>query len=251
MTAPRRYGAVLCLALAAVLWPAASSLASVGLTISISGLSFTYDATQNGSVFDAHSILGRGGGDMSTYATRVSEIDFSYTDSGALIGSILSDESPYVDFLIAGASNIKKSGGTVTVTSPAPTFGFDLLTPALGRFLSLDFSTVKLKYTNRTIAFDFTVLAKDTDLLSQHLPFNLAIDEGEGISVSVSGTSFSPPVVNDTYLVGFSADGGLGSVTAQGTFVPEPASFAALLVILVVGLEIGAWKKRRQQRSFN
>ncbi len=247
----RRFLVILGLAAAAVLVPVSTAPASVELKISISGLNFKYDATQNGSVFDAQSILGGRGSseDISTYATRVSQIDFSY--GGALIGSILYDEAPYVDFLIGGAVNIPKTGGTVTVTSDPPTFGFDLLTPALGRFLSLDFNTVGLRYTDRTVAFYFVVGAKDIDLLSQLLPFSLAIDEEEDISVSVSGMSFSSPVVDDLYLVGFSADGGLGSVTARGTIVPEPASFAALLVILVVGLEIGAWKKRRQQRSFS
>jgi hypothetical protein len=249
MKQPRRVLVILGLALAAAVATTSTSLASIDLRINISGLDFKYDSTQNGSVFDAQSILGRGVDEMSTYATRVSQIDFSY--GGMLLGSILSDEAPYVDFLIGGALNIKKTGGSVTVTSAVPTFGFDLLTPTLGRFLSLDFSTVKLRYINRTIAFDFTVLAKDTDLLFQNLPFGLAIDDAEGISVSVSGTSFTDPIVNDQYLVAFSADGGLGSVTAQGTMVPEPASFAALLVILVIGLETGAWMKRRQQRSFN
>ena len=52
---------IFCLAITALLASATVSLASVELSIHITGLSSKYDESQNGSLFDANSIAGGNG----------------------------------------------------------------------------------------------------------------------------------------------------------------------------------------------
>ncbi len=249
MTAPHRYGTVLCLALAAVLWPAAGSLASIDLAIHISNLSFKYDEGQNGSLFDAMSIAGGSG--IYGQATRVSRIDFFL--GGSIQGSLLSTDKPYVDFLIHGIHKIPVGGGVVTTTSTGPSFGFDLLCPTLGgRFLALDLDAVNVTYIRNAdgpfVQFTFIAGGPSAAVVMQNLPFGLEIDEGQPITVRVSSVNISNLVEAGGYLTGFLAKGGTADVI--GLQVPEPASFAVLLALGVAGLEIGAWKRRRRRQRW-
>lgn len=243
-----RFLVILGLAAAVVLAPVSTAPASVELAISISGLNFKYDATQNGSLFDATSIAG-GHGTIGE-ATRVSRIDFFL--GGSLHDSLLYEEELYVDFLIQGIHDIPVGGGIVNTTSTGPGFGFDLLSPALGRFLALELDAVSVTYIRNQIGsfvqLCFIAGGPAAGVVSQDLPFELEIDEGQPITVRISSVNITDMVEEEGYLTEFWARSGTANVS--GVLVPEPACFAALLAIGVIGLEIGAWRKRRRrQRS--
>jgi hypothetical protein len=237
---------IFCLTLTTLLALATDSPASVGLDIQIVGLSFKYDESQNGSLFDSNSIAG-GHGNISE-ATRVSQIDFSLGNQ--LVGSLMNSEGLYCDFLVQGIKNIPKAGGLVNATASGPDFGFDLLTSTQGRFLALDLETVTVNYirtqTNSTVKFSFMAGGPSATLLSQNLPFGLVIDPGEPISIVVSSRSVSNRIEVGDYVTAFSTSGGTADV--YGDQVPEPAGFAILLGIGVLGLEFQAWRKRSQHR---
>ncbi|MBU4399042.1 MAG: hypothetical protein KKE86_06860 [Planctomycetes bacterium] len=244
----RRFLVILGLAAAAVLAPASTAPASVELRIQITGLSFKYDESQDGSLFDATSIAG-GHGTIGE-ATQVSRIDFFL--GGSLHGSLLYGEGLYADFLISGIHNIPVGGGVVNTTSTGPSFGFDLLSsdPALGRFLALELDAVSVTYIRNQIGsfvqFSFIAGGPSAGVVSQDLPFELEIDEGQPITVRVSSVNITNRVEQGGYLTGFWARSGTANVS--GVLVPEPACFAALLGIGVIGLEIRAWRKRRRKR---
>lgn len=248
MKRPRRFLVILGLAAAAVLAPMSTAPASVELRIQISGLSFKYDESQDGSLFDATSIAG-GHGTISE-ATRVSRIDFFL--GGSLHDSLLYDEELYVDFLIQGIHDIPVGGGFVNTTSTGPSFGFELLSPALGRFLALELDAVSATYIRNQIGsfvqLSFIAGGPAASVVSQDLPFELEIDEGQPITIRVSSVNIASIEDDGVYLTEFLARSGTANVS--GVLVPEPACFAALLAIGVIGLEIGAWRKRRRrQRS--
>jgi hypothetical protein len=253
MTATRRYGVVLGLAAVAALWPVAGSQASVGLQIQITGLGFQYHQSQGGSLYDSGSILG-GNGSIAE-GTRVSSITFFL--NGALRGTLPYSEGLYADFLVSGVNDIPKEGGAVTSYAAGPRFGFDLLSSAHtpNRFLALDFNNVTVTYTRNEIdewylQLSFIAVASSA-LMSQDLPFGLALDPGEPITVRISSLGGNPTTADDgTYLTDFSTNVGTGNV--WGSPVPEPASFAALLVLGVASLEVvRAWNRRRHGRRLS
>jgi hypothetical protein len=239
---------ILCLTIVTLLIPATVSLASVELTIQITGLSFKYDESQSGSLFDANSIAG-GHGSIGE-ATRVSQIDFWLGTQMA--GSLLYNEGLYCDFLVQGIYNIPKTGGIVNTTSSGPDFGFDLLSSTRGLFLALDLDTATVTYTSNKVGncvrFSFLAGGPSADLLSQDLPFGLEIDPEQPISVVVSSLNVSSRTEAGDYVTAFSTTGGTAAVYADQMQVPEPASFAILLGIGMIGLEIRAWRQRRRNR---
>ncbi len=249
-----RFLCILGLAAAAVILPASASLASIGLEIDVVGLNFKYDASQDGSLFDAPSKESTsidGGHGLTGEATQVTLINFYL--GGVLKGSLLSETGSelYADFLICGIYDIPSApprGGWSTVTSSTgQQFGFDLMDSSGKRFLSLELGAVNVTY--KSTGLQFRAQGPSLAVVSQDLPFGLVIDAEQPITVRVSSTTITTSVDKTTgNLTGFWAQGGMATV--GGMQVPEPASFAALLAIGVMGLEICSWKKRRRiQRS--
>ncbi len=249
MVAHHRSLAVICLALAVLLWPASHAPASVtpgALEIQISGLPFKYDQDQGGSLFDAWSI--DGGNGLIGEATGVNRIDFFL--EGTLSGSLLYDEGLYVDFLIDGIYDIPSVGGVVNGVSNGPGFGFDLLSTDRGRFLALDLDMATVTYVRNAMGpflqLSFVALGPSAGVVSQDLPFDLVLDEGQPITVRVSTLNLTNPVEEGGHLTGFSSQGGVANVF--GHVVPEPQSFAFLLGLGVLVFELNQWKRRRRIR---
>jgi len=249
MVALRQSGVILFLTLAALFWPVADASASVtpgALQIQIAGLGFKYDEAQDGSLFDAASIVGGNG--LIGEATRVSRIDFFL--GGSLHGSLFYSEGLYVDFLIHGIHNIPATGGVVSTTSTGPGFGFNLLSPVRDEFLALDLDAVTVTYIRNQfgpfLQLSFVAGGPSAGVVSQDLPFGLVIDEGQPITVRVSTLNLINPVEQGGCLIGFSSSGGTANVFGQA--VPEPPCFTALLGLGIIILELRARRQRRRKR---
>jgi hypothetical protein len=248
---PRQIATFLVLA-AAVLLPAASSWASVELSINVTTVNFYYNESLGGSLYDSTSI---GGGNRElpadyVNATRVSSIDFFL--GGELQGRLKSSDKPYVDFLFQGIHNIPVGGGVVSTTTSGAGFGFDLLSPSLGgRFLALDIDTVDVTYVRNDsggmIQFSFIANGPSAQVVMQNLPFGLSIDEGQPITVRVSSTKLTSITSAGGFLTGFYATNGTADVLA--TQVPEPVSFVVLMALSVAAWEISIRLRGRRAKK--
>jgi hypothetical protein len=241
----RKAAWLLCLALANLLATASLAPASIELRIQITGLNFQYDESQGGSLFDATSIAG-GHGDAAE-ATPVTRIEFYLGNQ--LVGALATPaEDLFCDFLVRGIYNIPKKGGAVSTASHGLQYGFDLLSSTRGRFLALTVDTALVTYTRNQLGsyvqFSFVATGPSAGVVFQDLPFDLAIDAGQPISVRIASAKVTDRVEDSNYVLKFSSINGTGAV--YGVVVPEPASFAALLGMGVIGLELRAWRKRRR-----
>ncbi|NLF07871.1 MAG: hypothetical protein GX594_07820 [Pirellulaceae bacterium] len=248
MKAPMRRLQFIIIVAGLIALPVPAAFASVSVDIQITGLDFTYDESQDGSLFDANSILGRTGN--SADATRATRAYFYL--GGEKAGSSIA--KVYVDFLMRGIHNIPKDGGIATTTSTGQQlFGFDLYDQYFNCILSLNLDTVTASYTRDAsgpvLQFSFSSGGPSVGVVSQNLPYGLFLDEGQLISVRVSseGGSVKDIAYDGNYLSSFNTLGGTGAV--YGFQVPEPASFAALLIIGLLGLEIGRRIKSRANRN--
>ncbi|MBU4270369.1 MAG: hypothetical protein KKE86_06855 [Planctomycetes bacterium] len=206
--------------------------ASVVITIDFTGLNLEF---AGGKIYDADHLAGGNG--LIADATKLGSINFSinYVPVLSLSGDV------YADILIQGVPGIPPNGYVVTSGGSF----VDLLSPS-GWLLGLDIGPMIVSYTVSPTNY-VTISGIATGAITQNLPGGLIIDQGECEMVLLMGDTLSGKVFTGELLTGFTSSG-TGQI--KGVLVPEPACFAVLLGIGVIGLEIGAWRKRRRrQRS--
>ncbi len=223
---------ILPVALLATALLAATSVQASTLEIQISGLDLQYDGT---NIFDAgvHNTTGAGNPAQSDALTL---LDF-YVD-GNLVGS--QNTNVFADIYIKDVLNIPAAGGFVVSAGNGGAFGIDLLTknqtPGWG--LALDIDTMQFFYTGSQISI--TIAGVATGLPAQDLPFGLAFDPNEQITIVLSSANLSSVTSGGGFLTGFNA-AGTGNVAGQ--LVPEPSSMVlAGLGIAAVGM---VYRRRR------
>lgn len=225
---------VLPVALLAMVMLAATVSQAAVLEIQISGLDLQYDGT---SIFDAgvHNTVGAGDPAQSDV---LSLLEF-YVD-GNLVGSQTSDV--FADLYIANVLNIPAGGGAVVSSGNGNAFGIDLLTknqtPGWGLALNVD--SMQFFYTGAEISITIAGLA--SSLSAQDLPFGLAFDANDPITIVLSSANLSNVTSEGGFLTGFNA-AGTGNIA--GTLVPEPSSMAlAGLGLAAMAL---AYRRRRSR----
>lgn len=208
-----RGACVLAAALLALAAPASASLIEIQLT----GLDLIYDGAK---IVDAASA--NGGSGVPAQSDPLTTMVF--LKDGVKVG-VLDSGSIFADVFINNVAGIPAGGGLVTTGGNAGSFGFDLLTsnstPGWGLALQID--KFQVFYTGSQISLAAAGVA--SSVWSQNLPFGLAIDPGQQISIVVSSTNLSNVTDDGVSLTGFNASG-TGSV--KGTYVPEPATLALL-----------------------
>ncbi len=200
-------------ALLAMALLAASSAQASTLEIQISGLDLQYDGT---NIFDAgvHNTVGIG---SPAQSDPLSLLEF-YID-GNLVGS--QNTNVFADIYIKDVLNIPAGGGAVVSAGNGDAFGIDLLTenqtPGWGLALQID--TMQFFYTGSQISITLAGLA--SSLFAQDLPFALAFDPNEEITIVLSSANLSNVTSAGGFLTGFDASG-TGNIA--GVLVPEPSS---------------------------
>ncbi len=204
---------ILPVALLAMALLAASSAQASTLEIQISGLDLQYDGT---NIFDAGVHNTTGSGDPAE-SDPLSLLEF-YID-GNLVGS--QNTNVFADIYIKDVLNIPVGGGGVVSAGNGDAFGIDLLTenqtPGWG--LALDIDTMQFFYTGAEISI--TVAGLASSLFAQDLPFGLAFDPNEQITIVLSSANLNNVTSAGGFLTGFDA-AGTGNIA--GVLVPEPSS---------------------------
>ena len=213
-----------------------ASFANAGtLEIQFTGLNLQYDGTD---IFDAgtHNTIGIGSPAESDPLTSMN----FYLD-GSLVGVLNADI--FADIYIKDVLNIPAAGGLVTSGGNGSTFGVDLLmknqTPGWGLALSID--SMQFFYTGSKIAISVSGLA--SDLFAQDLPFDLAYDPFQPITIVMSSANLSNLTTAGGFVTGFNA-AGTGNVAGTGFLVPEPAGIALAATGIVALLALGRRRKR-------
>jgi hypothetical protein len=197
------------------------------IQIHVTGLNFKYDGTD---IFD--STAKAGGNNNTAEADPVTTIDFFVDDS--YVGSLTSSDKIFTDLLIDNVLNIPKTGGMITSGDGIAGFGLDLLqktgagTTAL---LSLNINQLTVSYSGMGIFIAAGGLADS--VVAQNLPFGLAINTDDQVSLLVSSSYLTKVTNSGNYLSGFDA---FGTADINGTLVPEPNSLIALLGFAAVSL---------------
>jgi hypothetical protein len=210
----RRY-ARRCLApalLVAALLSASASQADT-LEIQISGLDLTYNGTD---IFDSVSILGGSGNPAQSDPLTV----MNFFVNNVLVGTQNADI--FADIFIENALQIPVGGGLV-VSNNNDDFGVDLLTMNVtpGWGLALNIDTMQVFYTGSQISVTMAGLA--SNLIAQNLPFGVAFDSAQPITIVLSSANLTNVTDDGTFLTGFHA-AGTGNI--GGVLVPEPSSIA-------------------------
>jgi hypothetical protein len=225
---------ILPVALLATALLAATAAQASTLEIQISGLDLQYDGT---NIFDAsvHNTIGDG---IPAESDPLTLLEF-YVD-GNLVGS--QSTNVFADIYIADVLNIPDSGGFVNSSGNGDAFGIDLLTqnqtPGWGVALNID--TMQFVYTGSQISITLAGLA--SSLHAQDLPFGLAFDPSQQITIVLSSANLSNVTAAGGFLTGFNATG-TGNIA--GTLVPEPSSIALAGLGLAA---IAAVYRRRRSR---
>jgi hypothetical protein len=232
----RLFAPALALALAVVFAPA---LKAATIEIQFTGLDLRYangDADGTLEIFDATSAIGGTGvPGVSDPLTTV-----SFFQNGALVGT--QNANVFADVFIDNVGSLPAAGGVVTTGGNGNTFGFDILTqnsvPGWG--VALNINQFQIFYSGGQIAIAGSGLA--TSVPAQALPFGLAIDPSQQISIVFSSTNLTNVTSAGGFLTGFNASG-TGSIS--GTLVPEPGSIA-LAVMGAAGLAIIGYRRRKK-----
>jgi hypothetical protein len=226
------------LALALVLG-SAFSLSAASIEIQFTGLDLRYangDLDPTLEIFDATSpIGGTGVPGVSDPLTTV-----SFFNNGALVGTL--NTNVFADVFVDNVGNLPVAGGVINTGGNGNTFGFDILTsnsvPGWG--LALNINQFQIFYSGAGITIAGTGLA--TSVPAQALPFGLAIDPGQQISIVFSSTNLTNVTNAGGFLTGFGASG-TGSI--RGTLVPEPSS----IVLGSLGGAALVWAARRRRAA--
>jgi hypothetical protein len=218
-----------------------SSQAHAGsLQIQFTGLNLSYDGS---GLFDSAFPNTSGSGNPAESDVLTS---MSFYLDGVQVGSLLSSNI-FADVYLAGITNIPVGGGVVNSTGNGGTFGFDLLTennvPGWGLALNVD--TMQFFYTGSKIAVAVSGLA--SGLFAQALPFDLAYDPSEPITIVVASAELTNVTSAGGFLTGFNA-GSTGNVAGVGFLVPEPGS-ATLLAAGGLATALGLRRRRRANKQ--
>ncbi len=146
---------------------------------------------------------------------------------GVPVGSLLTSNIA-LDAYIKGITNVPAGGGSVVSSGNGNAYGVDLLTgttdPAWGLALQID--KFSLFYTGNKVAM--AAAGQSTSIWAQSLPFGLAFDPSQPISVVFSSANLTNVTTSGDFLKGFDA-AGTGNIS--GTLAPEPCT----LVLLTLG----------------
>lgn len=198
------------------------------LEIQFSGLDLVYDGA---NIYDAINALG-GRGDPAK-ADPLNSISFLV--DGQVAGTLRTDI--WADVLFAGVNNLPVGGGLVRSQGNGDTFGFDLHTSPGGWGLALNLETVEVFYAGGEIAIGGGAAASSVTF--QSLPFGLALDQSDRITIAFSSSHLSGVTDNGSFLTSFGASGtgGISGTAMAGPPAPIPEPPAAILMLLgTVGL---------------
>ncbi len=209
---------------------AGSAQASI-LEIQFSGMNMTYNGS---NLFDsgASNTLGLG---IRAQADPLETMHFLV--DGVQVGSVLTSDIA-ADLYIAGLANIPAGGGLVTTAGNGNAFGVDLLTkasdPAWG--LGMQINQLNFAYTGFKIAI--FVAGQSTAIGTQSLPYGLAFDPSQPISMALSSANLSNVTTSGGFVTGFQSSG-TGNIS--GTLLPEPVT----MVLMAAG-GLGVLLRRRR-----
>jgi hypothetical protein len=206
---------------------AATPAAAATLRLEFTDLDVSYNSL-TGDITDATDPLG---GEMDpSEADALATLDF-FLD-GVKIGSL--DSNIWADLAIIGVDPIPTAGGSV-VNAYGGTL--DILF-GLDQGIALDLSNVQFFLFAGGAILTGTATA---DLFQQILvPFNVAFDPTQPIDVLFALGPLANTASSGGFFTGFDAEG-TGSITGDGTVVPEPTS----MLLLGSGLLAAAAARRR------
>ncbi len=205
------------------------------LEIQFAGLNLDYDGT---NIFDSKNHNTSGSGNPAD-ADPLNQMTFLVDN--VLVGSVLTSDI-FADIYIAGVTNVPAGGGIVNSSGNGGAFGVDLLTSSSnpGWGLALDINSMQFSYTGSNIAI--TIAGVASNIATQMLPFGLAFDPGQPVTIVLSSSALTNVTTDGTYVTSLNA-AGTGNVA--GTYVPEPTGFV-LAAMSIVGLAACVWRRKRR-----
>jgi hypothetical protein len=224
-------------ALAGCLLPLAAQAGTINIILSDMDVNYM-GSTSGGSFYDAMGGFSGGNlaeGTSDDISSAVYEMDGNPV--GTLINTAANGDDIHVDFRVTNVgATIAKNVFFPTLGNNNGAFGLDLFTDS-GTQLRLGTDEVSV-FINNNVMF----ITGSATLLSQGLPFGLALDPSQPVQFAFTATL---PAVPNTANMGMAV--GSGALTISGVMaIPEPAEIALLLpAAFIVGLALA-----RRQRSF-
>jgi hypothetical protein len=187
------------------------------IQIDMSGVNLTYTDADGGGL-GTGTLVDTGGG---TDSLSVVTID----NEGTLVGTLTNPTTPLAfDLSVSGIPSILVPLPNSSTSVTAPAGGSLELFVDGSSALDLDLDTVEVIYTRIGVGgFDIRLLFAGSvgEIISQDLPFDIAILDPVTVSFNMQGTSTQ----SLGFLTSFVASG-VGTLTAEE--VPEPATIAML-----------------------
>ncbi len=215
------------------------------IQIQLTGFDFTYDGS---NIRDAGAAeIGNAdptqADDLATVELFVDEVLVGKLTSGPDLGL-------FADLLIEGVAGLPAAGGTIITTGNGDSLGVELFTstggdsPVTSTLLALSVDQFAVNYTvfADPISIELTMAAGPASgLLEQALPFDLALDPSDEISILISSVDLSNVTADGSYVTGFDA---FGTGEIAGSVIPEPGS-VVLLACGALALLIPVIRRRR------
>jgi hypothetical protein len=196
------------------------------LEIQFSGMDLIYNGV---NLYDATSAAGGIGSPAQADPLFTMTFLVDGVEKGQLTTNIA------IDTFIKALSGIPAAGGSVMTGGNGNQFGVDLLTkpaaPGLDSWgLSLNIDKMSFFYTGSNVAI--ATAGQSTSLWKQDLPFGLAFDPSQPISIVLSSASLRDVTTANGVVTGFRA-AGTGNIS--GILLPEPTTML-LLALGAVGI---------------
>jgi hypothetical protein len=194
------------------------------LEIQFSGMDLVYNGSD---LFDAGASNTMG---VGSPAQADSLLTMVFLVDGVQQGILTSNIG--IDAYIKGLSGIPAAGGSVMTSGNGNGFGVDLLTKSStpGWGLALQIDQFNFFYTGNKIAI--AAGATSTSIFDQDLPFGLAFDPSQPISIVLSSANLTNVTTAGGFVTGFNA-AGTGNIS--GVLVPEPTT---MLLLALGGLSL-------------